>query len=290
MERPVGNPRYPRHLSNLRLNTLRYSSPRPEAIDISRVFSYIFERSRSLVKGVIVFNKNFLFLASFPLALYLVSMVAYPFYISGLDWNYVQGVWNTWQTLNAAMVALLASIIALAAAIYSENQKRERELLAAKALLPEALTQLIYFCKHSAGLLKDAYINRNEPNSDPCLLYIDGDFYKIPEWVGSAFQGCIVAAAKPDAIYMADILAELQIIRARLVSIHHDNNKDMELLVMPDDLIAHVRQLGCFVAKVNTLFPYARDGKPILTGEISNEMINNGLSQIDSVDFAYYIE
>ncbi|MGY4025495.1 hypothetical protein ACW5WQ_05980 [Aeromonas rivuli] len=188
------------------------------------------------------------------------------------------------------MIALLASIIALAAAMYSEHQKRERDLLAAKALLPEALTQLIYFCKHSAGLLEDAYIKRNEPNSEPYLLYINGDIYQIPEWVSSAFQGCIVAAEKPDAIYMADILAELQIIRARLVSIHDDSNKDMELLVMPDELISHIRQLGCFVAKVTALFPYARDGKPILKEVISNEMVNNGLSQIDAVEFAYYIE
>ncbi|WP_324041612.1 hypothetical protein [Aeromonas caviae] len=237
-----------------------------------------------------MFNKYFLFFALLLLALYLASMVAYPFYISGLDWSYVQGVWNTWQTLNAAMIALLASIIALAAAMYSEHQKRERELLAAKALLPEALTQLIYFCKHSAGLLEDAYIKRNEPNGDPYLLYINGDIYQIPEWVSSAFQGCIVAAEKPDAIYMADILAELQIIRARLVSIHDDSNKDMELLVMPDDLISHIRQLGCFVAKVTALFPYARDGNPILKEVISNEMVNNGLSQIDAVEFAYYIE
>lgn len=201
-------------------------------------------------------------------------------------------MWNTWQTLNAAMIALLASIIALAAAMYSEHQKRERELLAAKALLPEALTQLIYFCKHSADLLKKAYININinEPNSDRCLLYINGDFYQIPEWVGSAFQGCIVAADKPDAIYMADILAELQIIRARLVDIHDDNNRDQELLVMPDDIIAHIRKLGYFAARVTALFSYARDGEPILKEEISNEIINNGLSQIDAVEFACYIE
>lgn len=81
-------------------------------------------------------------------------MVAYPLYISNLDWNYVQSIWNTWQTFNAAMIALLASIIALTATMYSENKRRERDLLAAKALLPEALSQLIYFCKHSAGLLK----------------------------------------------------------------------------------------------------------------------------------------
>lgn len=235
-----------------------------------------------------MFNKYFLFLASFPLALYLASMVAYPFYISDLDWNYVQGVWNTWQTFNAAMIALLASIIALAA-MYSESQKRERELLAAKALLPEALTQLIYFCKHSASLLKEAYINRNEPNSDPYLLYINGDIHQIPEWVGSAFQGCIIAADKPDAVYMAGILAELQVIRARLVSIHHDSNKDMELLVMPDDLISHIRQLGYLVAKVNALFPYARDGEPILNKEINNEMINNGLLQIDAIENSYHV-
>ncbi|MGY3882964.1 hypothetical protein [Aeromonas veronii] len=237
-----------------------------------------------------MFNKYFIFFASLLFALYIASMVAYPFYISGLDWNYVQGVWNTWQTLNAAMIALLASIIALATTMYSEHQKRERELLAAKALLPEALTQLIYFCKHSAGLLKEAYINRNEPNSDRHLLYINGNFYQIPEWVDSAFQGCIVAANKPDAIYMTDILAELQIIRARLVDIHYDSNREQELLVMPDDIIAHIRKLGYFAARVTALFPYARDGKPILREEANNEMINKGLSQIDAIEAAYTIE
>lgn len=273
-----------------RPNTLHNSNLGPKEIDISRVFSYIFERSRTPVKGAAVFNKYFLFFASFLILLYITSMVAYPFYISGLDWNYVQAVWNTWQTLNAAMIALLASIIALAAAMYSEHQKRERELLAAKALLPEALTQLIYFCKHSAGLLKEAYINRNEPNSDRYLLYINGDFYQIPEWVGSAFQGCIVAANKPDAIYMADILAELQVIRARLVDIHYDSNREQELLVMPDDIIAHIRKLGYFAARVTALFPYARDGKPILREKVNNEMINKGLSQIDAIESAYTIE
>ncbi|MNE12788.1 hypothetical protein D3C80_1056070 [compost metagenome] len=237
-----------------------------------------------------MFNKYLILLISSLFTLYLFSMVAYPLYISNLDWNYVQSIWNTWQTFNAAMIALLASIIALTATMYSENKRRERDLLAAKALLPEALSQLIYFCKHSAGLLKKAYEKRDSPSSDPYLLYISGEFYEIPEWVGSTFQRCIAVARQSDAMYMANILAELQVIRARLMDVHEDNNRNEELLFMSGDIITHIKNIGHFVAKINILFPYARNGEPISTSEINDEMINNGLSQIDAIGFTNGIE
>lgn len=235
-----------------------------------------------------MFKKTFIVLASLSFSLYFISMVAYPFCISKLDWNYVLGVWDTWQTFNAAMIALLASVIALAAATYSENQKRERELIAANALLPEALTQLIYFCKHSTHLLNSAYENRNAPYCDSNLLYVKGDFYNIPEWVSTTFHGCIITATKSDAIYMASVLAELQIIRAQLTEIHEDNNKNEELIVTPGEIISHIRKLGRFVAQIDALFPYARQGGTIVNKEINNEMINNGLSQIDAIEDSYH--
>ncbi|MBJ4011329.1 hypothetical protein JGD23_22805, partial [Salmonella enterica subsp. enterica serovar Kentucky] len=76
------------------------------------------------------------------IGVYFVMMILKPWFDGGGNWSYVQEVWSHWQTLNAAMIAFTASLLAVYAAKYHEEQNRESQLLAARALLPQTLSDL----------------------------------------------------------------------------------------------------------------------------------------------------
>ncbi|MCY9814998.1 hypothetical protein, partial [Aeromonas caviae] len=63
-------------------------------------------------------------------------MITAPLIMTEFSWVEIQKVWDRWQTFNSGMIALLAAVLAINAAQYTEDAKRYRELIAAKSLLP----------------------------------------------------------------------------------------------------------------------------------------------------------
>jgi hypothetical protein len=96
---------------------------------------------------------NLLNFVGLPAAiLYAFCMLVWP-WISGCgDWGYVQGVWDRWQSLNVGMLALVSSITAFNISRYNAAKQRQRDLLAPKAFLPAALSELVSYFKASANI------------------------------------------------------------------------------------------------------------------------------------------
>ncbi|MBL0633469.1 hypothetical protein [Aeromonas dhakensis] len=139
--------------------------------------------------------------------LYFFCMAIYPFGVGG--WNYLHSVWYEWQTFNSAMIALIASWIALKTAFYKDEMSNKRSMLAAKALLPEAASQIFVSIMRGAESLKDVYINRYDSSE----LYLSSHINEMPEWTISIFKECIMHADEVEAKFLFEVLSDLQKLR-----------------------------------------------------------------------------
>jgi hypothetical protein len=191
------------------------------------------------------------------MALYIVCMIVAPWCVDNTSWVYVQDVWDRWQTLNAAMLAFIASVIALNISAYHENKQRQRRFVAAKAFLPHALSELTVYFRSAAVLLLEAWeclqhgvgnniqpLNAAQPND--------------PEEYKEIFRDCISEADDDVAILMASILTKLQIFNARIREVHSSFKPGRSLIVVSDNIKVYLYNLAELQALVNNLFGFAR--------------------------------
>lgn len=84
---------------------------------------------------------------------YSFSMLIYPWFKGGFSWNYVHSVWYTWQSLNVGVLAFSSSIIAFNISRYNSEKQRQRDFIAERALLPQALSDLCKYLEQSSEVL-----------------------------------------------------------------------------------------------------------------------------------------
>lgn len=190
-------------------------------------------------------------------------MVLIPAFQHGWSWGEIQAVWDRWQTLNAAMIALAASFIALFAAQYSERKSMERKYLAATVLLPHALSDLTDYLMKSADLYTAAAsclktLNDETPKILDKELPTISDTYKI------TFSQCIEHADSHVAQFLGEVLNDLQVHQARMKNLkevlsapHHPMHISRANIIADSFLIGHIKVL------VDRLFPLARRSEPL---------------------------
>lgn len=183
-------------------------------------------------------------------ALYAFCMVAWP-WISGGDWEYVQDVWDRWQSLNVAMLAFISSITAFHISKYNAEKQRERDFLAAKAFLPAALSELISYFRASARV----FITGWESSTDGSRRF---NIPELPQEYKPVFGDCIRHAEPHVGDYLARILMLLQIHDARMRGFEqHEGNS-----YRANDrrnLITLLYRLGELQALTNKFFDFARN-------------------------------
>lgn len=189
--------------------------------------------------------------------IFFMSMLIAPWIKYDREWKDVQEVWDRWQTFNAAMLAFLASVIALNISVYIEKKQRQRRFIAAKSFLPPALSELTSYCKASAKVFKEIWerlesLNPQTRTALSCGLPEEAQTYK------EIFSKSI-AEAEPDvASYLAEIIIKLQIHTARLEEIYKSFSPDGELLIFKDNVISYMYSLSELNAMINRLYPFAR--------------------------------
>lgn len=194
--------------------------------------------------------------------IYFIGMLMYPAWHGGLDYNYLHGVWYEWQTFNSAMIALIASWVAIKAAFYKDEMTQKRSMMAARALLPEAASQIFVSIIRGAESLKEAYIKRDGSSG----LYLSEYISEMPEWTISIFKECIMHADEVEAKFLFEVLSDLQKLRASFMSASKEFNGKFEhgvLLVDEGKLEEIMERLVFFIAKLHKIFHYARDSKKI---------------------------
>ncbi|EGQ9298898.1 hypothetical protein D8X80_15205 [Vibrio parahaemolyticus] len=212
------------------------------------------------------------------IGVYFVMMILKPWFDGGGNWSYVQEVWSHWQTLNAAMIAFTASLLAVYAAKYHEEMNRKRQLLAARALLPQALSDLTKYTTDMASFYTESL-----------------EFWKgMPKSTGkkpvppkldmanttAIFTKCMENAEIKVVLEMANILSRTQYLSARVEN-EYENNQPSRRSSWRGDIDHQLFELGKLQARVNRMFDYGRDLQSKLDlSEFKSKEVADGLSNL----------
>lgn len=190
----------------------------------------------------------------FFIAVYFYSMVIFPFYKSKYDFDYLLEVWFAWQTLNAAMIALLASAIAIYSTVYTQKKNKESNLIAAKARLPFALSNLMSYsekiCNHYKpqyeNMKKGGKFNRNFINLDN--ISFDNSSVEI-------ITECIKHADKFEARHLSKILNDFQVLNSRLQGYFSSN---VHRLILLPNVKGELLSIAEIIHAIEGSYDYAR--------------------------------
>lgn len=213
------------------------------------------------------------------IALYLISMVIMPWIYGDFDWNHTQNVWDRWQTVNSAFIALISSIIALNISAYNSNKQRDRRLTAFKAFLPQALSDLTLYCKKSAIVFIKAY-RQSEFLKFDRFKFDESEIPILPESYKEIFVHCIENADAEVGDFLAAILAKLQIHNSRMMElVRAPSDESGVVYISKHSLRDYIYRLGEIQALINQLFPFARSIEPfnpenLIMDDFSNAYLN----------------
>jgi hypothetical protein len=130
---------------------------------------------------------------------------------------------SNWQTLIAGLLALagaIATVVAVRRQIeaghHQEEERRIRQLTAARAVMPLALVKLIEYTDASLGALKAM----NGPPEDKVIVHPQGwtppVMPEIPETAVEVLRNCLQFSDAPAMEAICDIISEFQICNSRL--------------------------------------------------------------------------
>jgi len=184
-------------------------------------------------------HKKLLILFVLFVALYIIFMLIYPLCIHDKSWDEALEFWKDWQTLTAAIIALCASIIALYATQYSEEQTRKRQLTASRSFLVFALNELTIYCEQSMLYYFHAS-QRNITQNDATP-----EIPQLPEHAFERIKDFIDVASHTHSKKIIDIIGHLQVHQARLedwnsrTSRHNAKSELMDATIIKALIAAH---------------------------------------------------
>ena len=197
--------------------------------------------------------------------LFLLTYVPFMFVIPWFygDWNYVHGVWHSWQSLNVGILAFLATVIALYVSRYQSIEHTKREFEGEKAFLPHALGEL---CKYlnSSALVLISVLPPVRGNMSP-NLNIECPILPLEQF--TVFKNCIKFAEPAVAKYLVNLLKLLQIHHSRLESICTQNYANAPYARSCLYNAAEIQAL------INELYDFARSEADFKAVELDWEMI-----------------
>lgn len=224
-----------------------------------------------------ILNYAGIFLAS----LYFISMVVFPLVQSKGDWGHVQRVWSSWQGLNIGILAFLSSVIAFNISRDKANKQREREFTAARAFLPESLSELCKYFKASAEFLDKV---RKSSRDKPFQEEVPGLSKEYKE----VFGNCIRYAEPDVGDYLSKILMRLQVHDSRLRSLVKEIEDTGTIRQGTHNLIGNIYGLGELQVLVNKLFSFARGMEEFDSSDLEWEDFRNAYSINDIKLKDYY--
>lgn len=185
------------------------------------------------------------------LVVYAAAMLGFPWVDGNWSWKYVQDVWDRWQTLNAAALAFVASLVAFNISRYNEERQRERDFVAARSYLPSTLSTLMDYFSQSAAAYKNQWDAGGTGGSPLPRPVLPTDYREV-------FGNCIRHADPRVGSYLSKIIVKLQVHEARLRDLLDQVGSSHIHVVDKPTLISYMCQLGELHALVGNLFGFAR--------------------------------
>ena len=237
-----------------------------EACDMPRsFFERIFYNPGPLMLGFRRWLPWFFFCGWFA------AMFLAPALQAGMDWEELQEIWDRWQTLNASLFALAASIVLFAVTQYREEKQRDRNLTAAKAYLPEALSEITAYLRASA---KESVLH-SRGNGVPNPMPVDEQLVHYRD----AFRECIRHAVPEEGRFLAWVLQALQV----EISRHREFVRNVTQGQGPIDeldavsLLSRLSSIAELHIVIDRLYGYARE----------TALLNSGVYTMDEFVTAY---
>lgn len=212
------------------------------------------------------------------ICLYLICMIMAPWIVGG-DWKYVQNVWDRWQSLNVGVLAFISSLVAFNISRFNENKQRERNFIAARAFLPEALSELTGYFKSSSSLLREAWESINGEAGKGAPLQTPTP--ALPTGYKETFSRCIELAEPDVAEFLAYMLMCLQVHHSRMQELANSFSQVSRTIVVPRNIVSYLYRLSELQALTNKIFPFARGMEPFNGSSLVWEDFRNAYGNLD---------
>ena len=186
--------------------------------------------------------------------IYFASMFVLPCVYGQGDWDYIQSVWDRWQSLNAAMLAFFSSITAFYISIFNSNKQRSRDFKASKAFLPSTLSGLINYFQASASVYKKGWDVNDQSKQE-----FKPELPQLPKDYGQVFANCIKHAEPDVGDCLAQILVKLQVHNSRMQEYINQATQDDNFTPGNLNLITYFYRLGELYGLVGNFFEFARN-------------------------------
>jgi hypothetical protein len=178
------------------------------------------------------------------------------------------------------MLAFMASVIALNMSRVNEEKQRSRNFIAARALLPEALSELNSYLENCVPLIHEflAMVNKNDVVEAKRLKC---NLPSLPSSCKDVFKSCISHAEDDVGNYLALILNHLQVNQARLEhSVSNSHNGESSTILVKINILDHIYDLARLKVLIDNLYTFARGEEVFKENKVSLAMINQAYRQL----------
>jgi hypothetical protein len=205
-------------------------------------------------------------------------MFIIPVIIGG--WRYFEDVLRSWQTINAGMLAFMASVIALNMSNIKAEKERKRRFISARAFLPQCLSDLHRYLEEFKPLIdeilsrigNDGRVDRSKLiNSIPDLQI---SFKKV-------FEDCIFNSDDNVGEYLANIINLLQVHQSRVEYSYNLFGINNHSVVIRTNVLTHIFNLAEIKILIDNLFGFARGEEEFSKININISEINESCRQLD---------
>lgn len=192
---------------------------------------------------------------------YLISMFLYPWFNGG--WKHVHAVWYDWQALNVGLLAFASTLILFNISRSQTLKQNQRELIATRAFMPEALSELNEYCKSMVGLMihiHEAYEAKENENTGllNSLMAKQVHLPSQPTKYKEIFSKCISLAEGDLAEYLSYILNCFQIQNSRLLGMYEYYNGTSQTIHTTHNSLAGLMRMCELHELINNLYSFAR--------------------------------
>jgi len=210
------------------------------------------------------------------------------------DWVEIQIVWDRWQSVNMGMLALSASVIAFAAAQYHEHQMTTRKMHAARAFLPERLSELTEYCRLGMRTLEVAW-QRASDDADDSSIPLSPAPPPLPPGYRGVFKENLQYAPDTVVKQLTQILGDLQVHESRMRSLESAFLPPHDQVVIPHVVMDYLRNLAIINARVDRLYTYGRptgtfDASPFTSAEAITKLRLAGIMVAEITDLVTFMD
>jgi hypothetical protein len=196
---------------------------------------------------VVLQSKYFQYFISFLGVVYLWFMVIAPL-LQGWESAFV--TWKNWQTLNAAVIAFIATLLIIHSTRISEQRKAIKRRYSAKAFMSAALAELCSYLVDLIKLLEDIHQEQNDLKleSKP----------KIPDTALKRIERFIEESLNQDQMlveHLVIVINSIQVLDSRAAS--YLNTTDLSNKT--ERAFYQINQCILLHALISGMFDFARD-------------------------------